>query len=160
MILTASQAMGVGDQVWLYYTGHNHTHGHIPNRKTRQRTGAVGLATWKRDRFVSADGPAEGATLTTVPLKFDGNYLEVNASTKPQGAVRVELLDPAGQPLQGFAMSEPITGDSLRHRVVFSRKKDLSALVGKPICLRFHLRDSQLFAFAFRKHVDARGTKR
>jgi hypothetical protein len=150
MILTASQAIDVGDEVWLYYTGHNHTHGHIPSAEEKERTGAIGLATWKRDRFASADGPASGATLTTVPLRFSGNRLEINAATKPRGQMQVELLDVAGQPLEGFAPSQPITGDSLRHAVMFPGTRDLSSLAGKPISLRFHLRDAQLFAFAFR----------
>ncbi|RLT08761.1 MAG: hypothetical protein DWI21_07345, partial [Planctomycetota bacterium] len=113
-------------------------------------TGASGLAMWKKDRFGSADGPAEGATLTTIPLRFTGTRLEINASTKPQGEVRVELLDAAGQPLSGFGISEPIAGDNLRHPVVIPGQKDLALLAGRSITLRFHLRDASLFAFAFR----------
>lgn len=155
MILTASQAIDVGDEVWLYYAGHNCTHAGTlddaiePGTKSKD-TGAIGLATWKKDRFASAAGPATGGTLTTVPLRFDGKRLEINAKAKPQGAVGVELLDPAGRPLPGLGLSEPITGDSLKHAVVFPGKGELAALAGKPICLRFHLHDAELFAFAFR----------
>jgi hypothetical protein len=155
MILTASQAIDVGDEVWLYYGGHNCTHGGdvsivLNSGKKPPATGAIGLATWKKDRFASADGPAEGGTLTTVPLVFSGNQLELNAATKPNGTVRVELLDAAAVPLKDFPLSKPITGDSLQHVVEFPGVTDLKSLSGQPICLRFHLQDAQLFAFAFR----------
>jgi hypothetical protein len=156
MILSASQAIDVGDEVWLYYGGSNHTHGApalydtaIDGRGTKVTT-AIGLATWKRDRFVSADAPATGGTLTTVPLRFAGKRLEINAVTKGKGEVRVELLDAAGRTLKGWEPSAPIIGDSLRHAVVFPGMADLMALAGKPVCLRFHLRDAELYAFAFR----------
>ncbi len=156
MILSASQAIDVGDEVWLYYAGANYTHGapqlyDAPAEKRGPKSAeSIGLATWQRDRFVSADGPAAGGTLTTVPLRFAGTRLEVNALTKAKGEVRVELLDAAGRPLGGFPPSEPIGGDSLRHIVVFPGKPDLASLADKSVCLRFHLRDAELYAFAFR----------
>src|SRR5439155_22061871 len=59
MILSASQAIDIGDEVWLYYGGANYTHGApilydvaAEGRGTKFTT-AIGLATWKRDRFVS-----------------------------------------------------------------------------------------------------------
>jgi len=156
MILAASAAIDVGDEVWLYYGGTNYTHGapilydpSFPGRGSKFTT-AIGLATWTRDRFASADGPRDGGTLTTVPMRFAGDRLEINTKTKARGEVRVEILDPAGRPLDGYDLSEPIAGDHLRHAVVFPGKPDLTALAGKPICLRFHLRDAELYAFAFR----------
>jgi hypothetical protein len=35
----------------------------------------IGIAIWKLDRFVSADGPREGGVLTTVPVLFGGDRL-------------------------------------------------------------------------------------
>jgi len=73
MILTASQAIDIGDEVWLYYAGANYTHGApilyntaAPDPRPKYAT-AIGLATWKRDRFASADAPSTGGWLTTVP---------------------------------------------------------------------------------------------
>lgn len=156
MMFTVSQAIDVGDKVWMYYAGANHTHGvpEIYEEKSEGRgkkyTSAIGLATWKRDRFVSANGPAEGGTLTTVPMRFSGKRLDINAVTKPKGEIQVEILDSAGRPIEGFGLSDTITGDNLRHAVSFSGKQDLSGLAGKQVCLRFHLRSAELYAFAFR----------
>ena len=156
MILSASRAIDVGDEVWLYYGGANYTHGQpvlydaaTAERQKQYRT-SIGLATWPRDRFVSADAPAGGGTLVTVPLRFTGQQLEINALTKSDGEIRVELTDAAGRPIADFEQSEPLVGDNLRHRVVFPGQTDLAALVGRPICLRFHLREAELYAFAFR----------
>lgn len=151
---TSSRALRVGDEVWLYYGGSNYTHGtpclYLEEGTGRgsKYTGSIGLATWKLDRFVSADGPAEGATLMTMPVVFRGERLELNAATKAGGGVTVELLDLAGKILM---TSKPIAGDDLRHRVEWNQAVDFAKLMGQPISLRFHLRSAELFAFAFRQ---------
>lgn len=152
----SASAIRVGDEVWLYYAGANYTHGtpclYVPEGTGRltQYTSSIGLVTWKLDRFVSVDGPAEGGSLTTVPVAFAGQRLEINATTGPQGRIVVEILDPAGKPIEGFARSDALIGDSVRHAVTFGGTGDVSPLAGKPIVLRFDLTDASLFSFAFR----------
>lgn len=151
-----SRALRVGDEVWLYYTGSNYTHGtpclyraENTGRGTKF-TGAVGLAIWQLDRFVSVDAPLEGGSLTTVPVVFEGNRLEINARTRPDGRIVVRLLDAAGKPIPGFEESGPITGDSLRHVVTWNGSQDVRSLAGKPVVLKFEMKGAELFAFAFR----------
>jgi len=159
---TASSAIRVGDEIWLYYGGANYTHGTPalyrptfedgqPTGRGHRFTGSIGLVTWKLDRFVSVDGPADGGTITTVPVTFSGNRLEINAAVKSAGQVVVELLDAVGRPLDGFSKSDPFKGDEVRHIVTFSGESDVSKLQGKPVTLRFHLADASLYSFAFRK---------
>jgi len=155
---TAAEALRVGDEIWLYYAGSNFTHGtpvlyrRAPEGARRERlskyTSSIGLATWKLDRFVSVDGPAEGGTLTTVPIVFSGNRLELNAATEDDGHVVVELLDASGSVI---AVAAPVEGDSLRHVVAWTDGTQVGKLAGKPIALRFHLTDASLYSFAFRK---------
>jgi hypothetical protein len=151
---TAAQAIRVGDEIWLYYGGANYTHGtpcHYRVEGTGRGirfTGSIGLATWKLDRFVSADASAEGATLTTVPIVFSGNRLELNAATKKGGSVVVEILDMAGRVV---ARSRGFVGDDLRHQVMWTRKTDIGKLARAPITLRFRLKSAQLYSFAFRR---------
>jgi hypothetical protein len=154
---TPSQAIRVGDEVWLYYAGANYTHGtpclyreENTGRGTRF-TGAIGLAIWQLDRFVSVDAPAAGGALTTVPLVFSGNRLEINARTKPQGRIVVRLLDAACKTIPAYAESAPISGDSLRHVVGWGGNKDIAPLAGKPVVLQFEMKEAELFAFAFRR---------
>jgi hypothetical protein len=70
--------------------------------------------------------------------------------SKAGGHVVVELLDAAGRPIRGFEPSVPFSGDDLRQAVRFAGDGDVSALAGKPVTLRFRLKNAQLFSFAFR----------
>lgn len=92
-----------------------------------------------------------GATLTTVPVQFSGSRLELNANIRPPGRIVVELLDPSLKRLADWPASARLTGDDLRHEVRFDHRSDLSALAGRPLVLRFHLHDAELYSFAFRK---------
>lgn len=151
---TASQAIRVGDEVWLYYTGSTYTHG-TPclyraegTGRLTEHTGSIGLAIWQVDRFVSADAPAAGATLTTVPVVFTGTRLELNVRTASGGAVVVDALDAGGRTI---ASSQPVAGDDLRAPVRWESGFDLAALAGMPVALRFRMHAAELFAFAFRQ---------
>lgn len=154
---TASSTIRVGDEVWLYYCGANYTHGtpvlyrHEGTGRKTKYTSSIGLAKWKVDRFVSADAGGRGGTLTTVPMVFTGDRLEINARTRPGGSVRVELLDAARRPLSAFRKSEAIRADSVRHVVRWPGAPSPGTLQGQPVSLRFELQDAELFAFAFRE---------
>jgi hypothetical protein len=155
-LATQSRALRVKDEVWLYYGGANYTHGSPCLYKDVGRgtkfTGSIGLATWKLDRFVSADAPAHGGTITTVPFLFTGKRLELNAvATRPGASITVEFIDADGQPNQAFGLSEQMTGDALRHTVTWKNQPDLKSLAGKIVSLRIRLKDAALFSFAFRE---------
>ena len=150
MLFCASYAFDYQDEVWLYYCGTSYTHGPIGDDPEKYKQG-IGLVKWQKDRFVSADGVAEGATLTTMPMQFSGERLELNANVKPGGRIVVELLDLSLNRLASWPASDAITGDSLRHVVNFDQRSNVSALAGQPLVLRFHLHDAELYAFAFRQ---------
>jgi hypothetical protein len=153
MIITFAAAFDRGDEVWLYYHGSDRTHGApgLPDYDPKQNNSGIGLATWKKDRFVSADGSASGAELTTVPIQFSARRLELNANVKEGGSITVELLDMSLNRLAEWPKSTPLTGDSLRHVVTFGEHDDVSELADQPIVLRFHLRDAELYSYAFRE---------
>jgi hypothetical protein len=160
---TSSQAIRVGDEIRLYYSGGNYTHGTpvlfhenhpedgTPTGRKTKYTASIGLVSWELDRFVSADGPAKGGALSTVPIVYQGDRLEINGRTQPGGRIVVEMLDAAGRPLEGVAPSEPFSGDDLRHRVEFANDSCVTTHAGTPVSLRFQLYDAELFSFAFRK---------
>jgi hypothetical protein len=153
---SAAEAIRVGDEVWLYYCGANYTHG-TPclyraegTGRLTEYTSSIGLAIWQLDRFVSARSAAEGGILTTVPIRYSGDRLEINARTRENGSIIVELCDATGKRMDGVPLSEPFSGDEIRTSVQFGRTNPLTDLAGQPVCLRFHLKNAELFSFAFR----------
>jgi len=118
---------------------------------------STGLATLRRDGFVSMDHPAAGSTrriqssaapgtLTTRPIRFTGRHLFVNVNAAG-GALRVEVLDRTGRAIApyGTAQCVPIAEDSTRVRVAWGT--DLAPLAGETVRFRFHLSAAQLYAF-------------
>ena len=128
----------VGDELWFYYSGRSTLHDEVPN------DGAIGLATLRVDGFASIDA-ANSGSLTTKPLLLEGAHVYLNADAK-NGAIRVEILDAAGQVLSDFSRheAEPIQGDGARHRVTWKREPQLP---GETVRLRFHIDRAALYAF-------------
>ncbi len=156
LFVTPAQALRVGDEIWLYYGGSNYTHGTPCLYKSEgtgrgtKYTGSIGLVKWKLDRFVSVDAGSETGTLTTVPLIFSGTRLEINAQTRPGGEITVEITDAAGRAINAFGSSLRFEGDSLRHVIAWAHGQDVSRLRTQPISLKFHLKNAELYSFAFR----------
>lgn len=103
------------------------------------------------DGFVSVHAPLAGGELLTRPLRFDGNQLTVNVATSAGGSLRVELQNIDGTPIPGFEMESciEIYGDYIEQVVQWEQGSRLSSLSGKPIRIRFALRDADLYAIQF-----------
>jgi len=108
--------------------------------------------TLRTDGFVSVNAPYAGGEFTTHPLTFAGRELVLNYSTSAMGSVQVEIRDAAGKPLPGFSLDQcpAIYGDELEHVVAWEAGTDVSSLAGRPVRLRFILRDADLFSLQFR----------
>ena len=90
--------------------------------------------------------PSARATLTTRPLLPAGGTLTVNADV---AALTAEVLDArTGAVIRGYeaVRSSAVTGDTLGAAITWDGR-DLAALRGRPIKLRFHLRGGDLYAF-------------
>jgi hypothetical protein len=140
------------DHLRFYYSGRSTLHNELPN------DGAMGLATLRLDGFMSMDAGAEGGVLVTRPVKLRGNALYVNADVKAGGEIRVELLedkvrdtstDEADVPIFPFLKNNcaPIKTDDVRHVVRWNNSSSLESLDGRPVRLRFHMKDAQLYSF-------------
>jgi hypothetical protein len=146
-LVSSAEALRVGDEVWLYYSGANYTHGspclyRDDGTRGSEHTASIGLVTWKLDRFVSAEAGSDGGVITTAPLRVGGERLELNAAVKQGGSIVVEWCDASGKVV---ATSEPVTGDSLRHAVRFPGAVDAS----KPVVLKLRMRSAELYSVRF-----------
>ena len=110
--------------------------------------------TLRIDGFVSLAAPASGGELVTKPLVFDGGNLTLNAATSAAGSIQVELQDAAGKPIAGYALADcpEIFGDELARVVRWRKGGDVRPLSGKPVRLRFVLKDADLYSFQFAPH--------
>ncbi len=111
--------------------------------------------TMRLDGFVSVNAPSSGGELVTKSLTFSGDALTLNFATSAAGDIRVEIQDADGSPLAGFTLDDcpPIFGDSLERAVTWNANGDVSRLAGKPLRLRFVLRDADLYSFRFHNEL-------
>ncbi len=136
----------LGDQLVFPYTAYS---GIAPDgSRGMYHGGSIGLAFLRRDGFASMDADAQGGTLTTRPITFNGRRLFVNANV-PDGELRAEVLDESGQPIEPFTLANsiPFTGDSTLAPMTWEGGSDLAALRDKPVRLRFELSGGSLYAF-------------
>lgn len=119
-----------------YYTG--------PDSRLRRFT-------YRVDGYVSLRSGAAGGQLLSKPLRFEGSRLILNATTAPQGSIRIELQDAGGEALPGFAADEcqPIEGDRLDHPVRWGDAGQLDKLQGQTIRIRMVMRDADVYAVGF-----------
>ena len=104
------------------------------------------------DGFASVNAKFNGGKFTTRPFTFKGSKLELNFSTAAAGSMRIEVQDKAGKPLPGYTLDEclDIYGDDLIRQVSWKGGSDVSKLAGKPIRLRFVMKDADLYSIRFR----------
>lgn len=141
MIETASDLGDAPNEISLYATEHYWEGVYTEFRRYTLRV----------DGFVSATAPRSGGELVTKPLVFSGGSLALNLATSGAGGVEVEVQEADGTPIPGYELQDcpEIRADSLAHIVRWEGGGDLRPLTGKPVRLRFVLRDADLYAFQF-----------
>ena len=135
-LCTTNRPVEHGDELWFYYSGlkwRAHLYELWPDGSPRDPAtlseaeradrddgwGAACLAVLRKDGFVSLDADEEGGAVLTKPLKLAGDRLFVNLEA-PEGELRLEILDAAGEPLPGFARedSAAVRGEAAIARTV------------------------------------------
>jgi hypothetical protein len=141
IIAVADRPIIVGDEVWVYYTGFNTTHGGTMPPKQ----GALGRAAWRLDGFVSLLAGSEGGVVETVPVRLEGNRLVLNADAS-KGSLEVELLSEDGVPLPGYTRPdcETITSDGVRQTVRWKQGEEIGN--GGPVRIRIYFTNTHLYA--------------
>ncbi len=101
---------------------------------------------WPLDRIGSVSASGSGVFETPL-LTLNGRELALNFATSAGGSVSVEVLDVNGRVISGYAKSDcvPLIGDFLVKRVMYKRAP-WKALGNRPVSLRFHLIEADIFA--------------
>jgi hypothetical protein len=107
----------------------------------------------RTDGFASVRAGADEGEMLTKLLTFQGNRLHLNFATSAGGVIRTEIQDEHGQPLPGLSLddSQPLVGDSIERPVAFNGAggETLKSHMGKPVRLRFVMREANLYALRF-----------
>ena len=142
ILVTKSDMPAVPDELSIYAT-----EGYYTGNDCRLRR-----YTFRIDGFVSVNAPLAGGEIVTKPLLFSGDNLIINYSTSAAGSIQIEIQDAQGQPINGYTLADcpEIIGDELEHVVTWKDQSDLKSLAGKPVRLRFNLKDADLYSIRFR----------
>src|SRR6185436_19219163 len=142
MVVASPQWVEVGDEWRFYYAGFDGAHD-----DPKGRTGAIGLATMRKEGFVSQHGPKTGGVVCTRAIRWPGGALVVNADAHA-GEMKVRVSDELRKPLKGFNYDDmtPFTGDSVSQEIQWGGKS-LDEFKGKVVRLEFQLHEADLYTF-------------
>jgi hypothetical protein len=121
------------------------------NQDYAQPTAHLHRYSLRLDGFASVRAPYEGGELLTKLLTFAGDRLLVNFSTSAVGGIRVEVQDSAGKPVPRFTLADSVEtiGNEIERAVRWKSGSDVGGLAGRPVRLRFVMKDADLFAIRF-----------
>ncbi len=123
-------------KLWIYYTGVTGTHAGTRDEANMESLNAlmdagkipalssIGLATIRRDGFVSLNAGDEPGYVLTTPISWpEGGSVHLNVDASA-GEVTVGVVQPDGTPVPGYGKSLPLTGDLLDGTVIWQGKTD------------------------------------
>ena len=101
--------------------------------------------------FASIPAPIAGGELITPASIFQGESLSMTFLNSAIGSLRVEIQDADGKPIPGYTLddSNDLYGDTVARNAIWKNNPDLGALAGKPVRLRFVMRDADLYSIKF-----------
>ena len=106
----------------------------------------------RTDGFASVHASYKGGELLTKPIVFaeqqDLAQLHLNLATSAAGSIQVEIQDADGQPIPNFRLEdcETIVGDRIDRVVHWKSTSNLNSLAGRPVRLRFVMKDADLYS--------------
>lgn len=105
----------------------------------------------RTDGFISIHAGHEEGEMLTRPLIFSGGRLILNVSTSAAGYLKVEIQDADGNPVPRFTLGdcEPIIGDAIEMPVIWKDDPGLQGLAGRPVRLRFEMKECDLYSMRF-----------
>lgn len=128
------------DEMSLYYSQHY-----------REPTAHMRRGVWRLDGIAGLHADAEPGELVTKLFTFTGKLLTLNYATSAAGSVQVEIQTAEGMPIPGYTLADaPETfGDKIDAPFAWKQGTDVSSLSGKPVRLRFVVRDADVYSYRF-----------
>lgn len=133
----------VGDSLYFYSSGRR------LNNIFWDGYSSTGLATLRRDGFVSMQSGKQEGFLETETITFNGEYLFVNADMR-KGVLKIEILDEKGNIIPGFSYKDCIAmkgRNSTKWLITWKNKKNLASINKKNVHFKFYLKQGELYSF-------------
>ncbi|MCM8785326.1 MAG: hypothetical protein NC899_03665 [Candidatus Omnitrophica bacterium] len=115
---------------------------YIPGNRLRRFT-------IRLDGFVSVHATDKTGYFITHPIIFDGDKLILNYSTSAAGFIKVEILDEECKLIEPYTAE--LYGDSTEEEVVWDSQNNLTQVKGKPVRLKFTMKDADLYSICFKR---------
>lgn len=142
MLFTPNHPLVVNNEIKLYYSGWNATHG------KGVRTSAIGLATLRKDGFASLYAGNTPGIITTRLIHSTGEPLHINANAA-NGEIRVAVYNSEGTPVPEYGLSEcnTVTTDSTDIIISWGDKTDLPT---GDIYFEITMQNASIYSFALK----------
>ena len=129
-----------GDSLYFYVSGRR------LSKYSWDSYTSTGLATLRRDGFVSMNTTGQGYLITR-NIVFNGNYFFVNADVR--GELKVELQDANGKIISGYSKQDciPMKINSTKYLISWKNNANVSKLRNKKIKVKFYLNNGDLYSF-------------
>ncbi|MBQ9132287.1 MAG: hypothetical protein IJX62_07445 [Clostridia bacterium] len=101
----------------------------------------------RKDGFACYMADGEEKVLVTKPLVFDGKDLHLNFSTSAFGYIYIDVLNEKGEKISEDSFE--IFGNTIDRKIPFADGASFEEFAGKPVRLRFRMRDAKLFSLKF-----------
>ena len=146
IIYTATAPVVLEDRVLIYYYGSSWPH--EPGGRPDMPRG-IGVATLRRDGFVSLDAGDDEGNFGTVPFTAgEGQEIHLNLDAT-HGRAYARLCDSQRcEPLPGLEPSDPIHGDHLDTTIRWS-KGQMQALAGEKVAARVYAQRAKFYSYWF-----------
>jgi hypothetical protein len=121
------------------------------NKDYAQPTSHLNRYAIRLDGFVSVHAPYDGGEMITKPFTFKGDHLVINFITSAAGGVQVEIQEANGKVLPGYSAEEStiLIGNEIERIVSWNKSTNVGTLAGKPVRLRFVMKDAHLYSIRF-----------
>ena len=114
--------------------------------------------TLRYDGFISVRADDHQGWIVTKPLLFSEQaqkpvQLVINYTTSAIGNIYCEIQDIDGRAIEGFSLAQcdRLLGDEIERVVSWKGSSDLKAIAGRPVRLRFKMKDADLYSVMFRR---------
>lgn len=134
----------VGDSLYFYMSGRYNS------KPTHASNFATGLATLRRDGFVSLDAPGKEGYVCTPSITIgDGTHLFVNVDLHQRGMLCAEIIDVQGNAITGFTRKDCIPLRKLNSTKAMLQWKgngSLASLKGQTVRICLYMKQGSLYS--------------